>query len=306
MERIPLRRALALVIAALVAAHYAVLLVHSGLDVDTKGVLAPLDLFEERSIGTWVSAALLAAAALAAAAAAVATPRGAVRLRRGWTALAAIVVLASVDEVAGFHESIVDLMRSAVELPGALFYAAWVVPALALVAAFIAWQWRFFGLLPRPLSMRVAAAAGVYVAAAGGLEVVESALRSNTSGRDWTPFLQVLVGIEEGVEMGAVAVLLLALLRHVGALCPTWQVIVGDGGERVSVAPAARAPAPAVPARRWERDVAAARAPAPRWERDVAAARAPAPRWERDVAATRAPAPRWERDVAATRAPARL
>jgi hypothetical protein len=295
MERIPLRRALALVIASLVAAHYAVLVVDSGLDVDTKGVLAAFDLFEERSIGTWVSAALLAAAALAAAAAAVATPRGAVRLRRGWTALAAIVVLASVDEVAGFHESIVDLMRSAVELPGALFYAAWVVPALALVAAFIAWQWRFFGLLPRPLSMRVAAAAGVYVAAAGGLEVVESALLSNTLGRDWTsgrwtPFLQVLVGIEEGVEMGAVAVLLLALLRHVGALCPTWQVIVGDGGERVSVAPAARAPAPAVPAPRWERDVAAARAPAPRWERDVAATRAPAPRWERDVAATRAPA----------------
>ena len=201
MERIPLRRAVALVIAFLAAAHYAVLVVDSGLDVDTKGVLAPFDLFEERQHRDLVSATLLAAAALAAAAAAAATPRGAVRLRRGWTALAAIVVLASVDEVAGFHESIVDLMRSAVELPGALFYAAWVVPALALVAAFIAWQWRFFGLLPRPPS-GVAAAAGVYVAAAGGLEVVESALRSNTSGRDWTPFLQVLVGIEEGVEYG--------------------------------------------------------------------------------------------------------
>jgi hypothetical protein len=264
MERISMRHALAATIALVVAAHYVVLFIDSGLDIDTHGLLAPFDLFEERSLGTWVSAAVLAGGSLAAAAAGRATPRDAVTLHRGWIALAGVIGLCSLDEVAGFHESTVDAVRAAAELPGALRYAAWVLPALVVVAVFIVWQWRFFRLLPRALSVRIAAAAGVYVAAAAGLEIGESALLSSSSGRDWTPVLQVLVGVEEGVEMGAAAVLLLALLHHVQALCPTWRLSLAGHGDQLSLSPAAvaaaAAPTQGAEAERFKRDVAAVRA----------------------------------------------
>jgi hypothetical protein len=272
-------------IAAIVTAHYVVLLLDSGLDVDTKGALAAFDLFEERSIGTWANAALLAAAALAAGAIAAATPRAQARLRKGWMALCAIIALASIDEVAGFHESAVDLVRSAVSLPGFLVYAAWVPPALAIVAGFIAWQWRFFRLLPRTLSTRLTVAVGVYVAAAAGLEIAESALLADSGGRDSIPVLQVLVGVEEGLEMAAAAVVLLALLGHIAAQCPAWRIGIRDGGERVEAAPVT-AGANGDEAR-WSRDLVASRQRARTAAPVTAGANGDEARWSRDLVASR-------------------
>jgi hypothetical protein len=267
-----LRPVLWVTIGALVAGHYAVLALGSGLDVDTKGSLTWLDLFQERSVGTWVNALILAAAGLAAAALAAASPWSPPRLRHGWAALAGLLVLASIDEVAGMHESAIHVIRSAVDLPGFLYYAAWTLPALALLAAFVVWQWRFFSLLPRWLAVRVAAAAGVYVAAAVGLEVVESQLFAETGGRDWTPVLQVLVGIEEGLEMGAAAVLLLAFVRHLTHAAPDWRLKFavadaapdGAGAELV----AARRAEPRMPSRGTADD-----APEPAFRRRPTAAR---------------------------------
>jgi hypothetical protein len=249
---VSLRIALAAIIVGLVLAHFAVLALSSGLDVDTQGVLAPLDLFQERSAGTWFNAFLLAAVALAALALAAATPR----LRRGWALLAGLVALASIDEVAGIHESVVHVLRSAADLPGFLLYASWVVPAVALVGAFVVWQWRFFRALPGWLGRRFALAAGVYVVAAVGLEMLESSIFAARGGQDsdWTGVLQVLVGIEEGLEMGAAAAMLVLLLRHLADVAPEWRIAVtatggpDRGTEHVSVTgsrrPGATAPAP--------------------------------------------------------------
>jgi hypothetical protein len=189
-RRRALRLQLALTIGILLVAHYALLLLTSGADVGTAGALSWLDLFQERSVGTWVNAMLLAAVALTAAA--FARPRSASRtpVWRGWHALAALVALASIDEVAGLHESVVGLVRSAVDLPEFLHYAAWVPPAIALLVAFIASQRRFFSLLPRWLARRIAAAAGVYVSAAAGLEMVESEDFAARGGKEWTAVLQ--------------------------------------------------------------------------------------------------------------------
>ena len=240
-----LRPLLAATISGVVAAHYVVLFVGSVLDVDTHGVLAPLDLFEERSAGTWVSTMLLAGVALAAAALAAASAAQPARVRRGWTSLAGLFALASFDEVAGVHESLVDLVRSGVALPGFLYYAAWVLPGMAVVAAFVVWQWRFFRRLPRWLRVRITAAAAVYVGAAAGLELAESALFASRGGREWTPLLQVVVGVEEGLEMAAAAVMLLALLSHLAERAPAWRLSVGVAesarltarGEHLAVSP---------------------------------------------------------------------
>ncbi len=170
-----------------------------------------------------VVAALLAAVALAAAAAGAATSNGDKRLRTGWYALAALLGLMSIDEVGGVHESLIDVIRSAVDLPGFLFYAAWVIPALAILAAFTVWQIGFFRRLPRWLAVRIGVALGVYVLGAIGLEMLEGGVLAEEGGT-FTPLMQVLVGIEEGIEMAAAAVILLALLRHLADRAPVWRL----------------------------------------------------------------------------------
>lgn len=252
-------RVLAVLIVLLVGAHFFALGLKSGLDVDTGGVLTSLDLAQERSIGTWVNAVLLAVAALAAAAAGRAAAPDDRRLRTGWYALAGLLALASIDEVGGIHESLIDVIRSAVDLPGFLFYAAWVIPALAIVAAFAVWQIGFYRRLPRWLARRVALGLGVYVVGAAGFELVEGSVLAEEGGT-FTPAMQVLVGIEEGIEMAAAAFILLAILRHLTITAPTWSVLLqGSGRVSVDVAASGPLPQPATPrTRRFAREQEAA------------------------------------------------
>lgn len=226
-----LRPIITIAIAAVLFGHYLQLGLSSGVDVDTKGALYWLNLFAERSAGTWLNALLLGAIAVPAAACALAA--GTVRLRRGWLALAGLALLLSIDEVAGLHESAIELMRDAAGLSGALRYAAWTLPAVAVMAAFLVWQWRFFRVLPRSLASRIALGGLLYVVAAVGFEVLQSLLLTGAGdGERWTPFLQATVGLEEGLEMVAAAVVLLAVLRHLGEIAPSAPERTSTGGYR--------------------------------------------------------------------------
>ena len=209
--------------------HYLQLGLVSVLDLETQGALHWLDLFAERSIGTWLNALLLGAIAVPAIACGVVAPPEKRRLRRGWFALAGLALLLSLDEVAGLHESAIGVMRAALDLPSLLYYATWTIPAVIAVVAFVVWQWRFFRELPRPLAIRIAAGGALYVVAAVGFEVLQSVLLSRAGGGErWTPFLQVTVGVEEGLEMAAAAVVLLAVLRHLADVGPRWVVEVAS------------------------------------------------------------------------------
>ena len=222
-----LPRTLALVIAALVFMHFASYAALAVFD-STFGVLQLFDLAAEQSLGTWVNAALLAAVALAAAAAArsFTADRAA---RRGWWALAALFLLGSLDEVASFHESTVTVVRSGLEVPDLLVGAAWVIPAIGFLIVFAVWQWRFLTSLPHWLRVRLAVWGSVFVIAALGLEMAESKLYELLGAEGSSTWQIVLTGIEEGLEMSALAVILLSLLRHLGGLAPLWHLEVSGG-----------------------------------------------------------------------------
>ncbi len=87
----------------------------------------------ESSVPTWYSSvALLLAAGLCAL---IARHHTVARraYRRHWTALAALFVLLSLDEIAMLHEYPIDPLRDALGTTGPLYYA-WVIPGVAAVA----------------------------------------------------------------------------------------------------------------------------------------------------------------------------
>ena len=237
----PLRPLLSAVIALLAVGHLTASVSVALFDFTAGGFVSRLDLTTEQSFGTWFPAALLAVGGAAALALArIARER---RLRRGWWALGAMFVVLSLDEVAAVHEVTGEVMRRFLDLPGFLFYA-WMLPALIAVVAFVVWQRAFWRALPRPLARRLLLAGAVYVVGAVGLEMVESAIFVADGARSTSfqqPGYQMLSGIEEVLEMSAAGIALLALLRHLAELAPTWLLrITPAPGIGAGPAPAAR------------------------------------------------------------------
>jgi hypothetical protein len=120
------------------------------------------------------------------------------------------------------HEHTQELVFDGLDLPDALVFA-WVIPATAIVVAFAAWQRTFFRQLRPWLRRRLVVAGVAYVGAAVGLEIVEGALFAADSMTASTTFLAIC-GVEEVVEMTAIAVALLALLAELLRLAPGWSL----------------------------------------------------------------------------------
>jgi hypothetical protein len=213
-------RVLAGVIAALAAAHLAVV-VFDQLVGAPDGLFVRLDLNSEQSFGTFFSVGMLAATALATAALArTARTRD---LRRGWWALAALLALLSVDEEVGMHEWFGTVISARVEgLPPVLAFP-WTLPALLALSAFAFWQRRFLAGLPPGLGRRLLVATAVLVVGAIGLEVPESVLFSGTGSERTLPFL-LLVGAEETLEMAGVLLFLRAVLCELADQAPAWRI----------------------------------------------------------------------------------
>ena len=219
-RRSRLQQAFLVAIASLAVGHLVYVGLDEALHFSAKGLLGRLDLTSEQNVGTWFTSGVLGlAAALAAALASITAGRV---VRRGWWALAALLALLSLDEVAALHEWSGEVVAAAVEdLPPALAFA-WMIPALVLLAAFVAWQRRFLTTLPRPLARRLLAAAAIFVGGAVGLEMVESALY--TESGEVTLAYMLVAGVEETLEMLGAVLLLGALLRHLAEHAPLWRV----------------------------------------------------------------------------------
>lgn len=218
----PLGPLLMLCIAGLGVASVLQIVLEAAFDFSAMNTLPVFDLSQEKSVGTWFTTLLLVAAALSAAALAAVSPsRSAVR--RGWLALAGLIVLLSLDEVVAMHERVGAIVQRAMNLPGALFLV-WVVPAVLIVLAFGYWQRAFFAQLPRALRKRLLLAGATYVGAAAGLEVVESAIA--VGGHFNTVAFSFVEVIEEVLELLAVTWAFLAMLDHCRTVAPVWTIRV--------------------------------------------------------------------------------
>ncbi|MFC7300423.1 hypothetical protein [Cognatiluteimonas weifangensis] len=158
------------------------------------------------------TALLLSASALLALIARLERHDGA-RDAAKWTLLAIGFLLMGMDESLALHEHLIAPLRAL--LGGrqlGIFYFAWVIPGIVLVAVLGAYFMPFLWRLPRGTAIAFALAAAIYVGGALGVELVEGWWREGHGHRNAAYHL--LVSLEEGMEMLGTILFIHALLRY--------------------------------------------------------------------------------------------
>ena len=193
---------------SLFAAHLIAGLVHHFSNADSAGGLVDaFDMNLENSVTTWSAALILAAAAGLCGLTAWASRRSNDDSWRKWMFIAGIITVLSIEEVADLHGYWGTRLQDQLETTGPLRYA-WIMPAAVLVLIVAGTLARFVLGLDRPLRNAILTGGAVYVGAAIGLEVIHGVFTGSESFALW-----LLHGVEETLELVAVSIVIVALLR---------------------------------------------------------------------------------------------
>ncbi len=195
-------------IASLFAAHLIAGLVHHFSNADSAGGLVDaFDMNLENSVTTWSAALILATAAGLCGLTAWASRRANDDSWRKWMFIAGIITVLSIEEVADLHGYWGTRLQDQLETTGPLRYA-WIMPAAVLVVIVAGTLARFVFGLDRPLRIAILTGGAMYVGAAIGLEVIHGVVTGSDSFGLW-----LLHGVEETLELVAVSIVIVALLR---------------------------------------------------------------------------------------------
>ena len=204
-----LARFLAASIALLLAASVSISLL-TGRGVDVPSVVSrSFDVMQERNIPTWFSSMLLAVGAVTCAL--IARARRALwrEVAFGWSALAAILLLLSIDEVTELHEALAAWIQGHASGNEFTWPAVAGLLAAAPMASGLAWIRRH----PVDLRRALGIAAGTFYSGALLCPIVASLLQSVGITRGL-----VTIGVlGEGLEMTGSAYLIVVLARHFGS-----------------------------------------------------------------------------------------
>lgn len=208
--RLPAVRIAGVVTGLVLVAWVAAWLVDAGVNPLPDSAITFIHVNLEANLPTWWSAAmLLAVAGLAAGAVLLDEPR----TRPAWLLVAAATVYFSLDEASGVHE----LLAYLVPRPDSGFSPfLWLIPGSLLAAAGVVVLVLVGRRLPPRPGRGLAAALGVYLIGALGVELVNGRLR-DAFGIESAPFVLGTV-LEEGLEMAACVLALGVLTSHLRAL----------------------------------------------------------------------------------------
>ncbi|HYN87563.1 MAG TPA: hypothetical protein VER55_03485 [Ardenticatenaceae bacterium] len=177
------------------------------------------DVDGEANIPTYFAAMLLLFAAALFGAITLFQRRAGAPYTRRWALLALIFLYLSVDEASSLHEILINLRW--ILGVGGVFYFAWVIPGIVLVALFALSYWKFLLHLPRVTRLLVALAGVLYVAGALGMELIGGYYQDRVG--EMTFAYKMLVTVEEGLELAGLVTLAYALLDYmratIGQLC---------------------------------------------------------------------------------------
>lgn len=160
------------------------------------------DVDEEESVPTWFSSSLLLLTSVVLFVTAHLARQSKDKNSLYWFVLGLGFVFMSVDEIAGFHETLNSLTET-----------SWAVPGMIVALVVGLMYMKFLSALPVPTAMRFVMSGAIFVGGAIGVELAtepylyDDAL--DTLGYNlWTP-------VEEGMEMGGVILFLSSLLDYI-------------------------------------------------------------------------------------------
>ncbi|NCJ07306.1 hypothetical protein GS597_12470 [Synechococcales cyanobacterium C] len=127
-----------------------------------------------------------------------------------WFVLSTIFLLMSIDEVAMIHEKIGDLLDIP-ELGGWLHYS-WIVFGITLIVALGIYYFRFLLSLPRYFRNLILVSAGIFLAGALGVEMINSRIEYTMGAENLTYAL--MTTLEEFLENIGVEIFAYSLLEY--------------------------------------------------------------------------------------------
>jgi hypothetical protein len=179
-----------------------------------KGLVPLFYLGGERNVPTFFSVLLMLFIVLLLAAVALLDGKARVPHARKWAALAGGFLVMAYDEAFQVHERLIGPMRSLLgDGDLGVFYFAWVIPGIALVAALALFFLRFLLQLPAPTKPAFFVAGALYVVGSVGMELLEGR-HAEVHGL-LNPTSVALATVEESLEMAALVLFIWALLGYI-------------------------------------------------------------------------------------------
>ncbi|MEN8255445.1 MAG: hypothetical protein ABFR33_08245 [Verrucomicrobiota bacterium] len=179
-----------------------------------KFPFGPVNFDVEQNLPSFFSTALLVCSSLLVGC--IAKGERDIRKSLHWAGLMVVFLLLALDENTEIHERLTEPLRCSLNA-GGVFYYAWIIPYILVVAVFVACYFRFFLQLPKDTQKLVVLAAALYVGGAIGMEMINGAWRESF-GR--TASFYVLTTIEELMEMSGAIVFIYAFANHIDKHLP--------------------------------------------------------------------------------------
>ena len=134
------------------------------------------------------------------------------RYNKFWRAMSFIFLYLAIDESCSIHEALSNIIRTAFNTRGLLFFA-WVIPAAILLVVFLIAFRGFIAHLPPRISNLFLVAGAIYVGGAIGMELI-GAYIADFRGMDNQAYW-LASSIEELLEMFGIVVFIYGLLSYI-------------------------------------------------------------------------------------------
>ena len=134
------------------------------------------------------------------------------KFRFNWAGLAFIFFFLSIDEAAVIHENLIKPMRAIFGSNG-FFYFAWVIPGIAVVAAFGLVYLLFFLQLENKFKILFFFSLAVYISGVIGGEMMSGYYASTLGQKNFT--YTVVASLEESVEYFGCSLIIYSLLKYI-------------------------------------------------------------------------------------------
>jgi len=139
------------------------------------------------------------------------------KFRFHWSGLAIIFFLLSIDEMASIHEKLIKPMRAIFGSEG-IFYFAWIIPGLIVVALFGLTYLMYFLHLENKFKLLFFFSLAVYLSGVIGGEMVSGYFAANLGIKNYT--YAIVASLEESVEMFGCSLIIYSLLEYIKHYLP--------------------------------------------------------------------------------------
>jgi hypothetical protein len=134
-----------------------------------------------------------------------------------WMFISILFTILSIDEIAGFHEIIIDPLNNHLHFSG-FWRFSWVIPALIFVFAFSVTYLKFLKSLSPKYRNGFILSGFIYVLGAIGIEMISAKLFINDNASANDLIYNLVITLEESLEMLGVMIFITVLLSYIRSL----------------------------------------------------------------------------------------